>query len=350
MLQDNTLVFTYLHIIGDGKSGLAFHRALLSALNSQAEPGDSNVQRLVTIPPDITLVAPLEDVIDVSVSFSKLGRVIYDMLVPSSWTKLASAYTGNPVSTDREFDIDVRFLTLAPKDVNHLLQLCRLHGATMTSLLHTVGVVVLAGLIPSLSANTPPIVSTSVPVSLRQYAGTSDLAFCNHISAFSSFIDTSLLPAGDDCTLHPSHFPWDVASQFAATLRQNASATREQVGLLKYLPSPYENFFLSKQGKKREETMELSNLGRFSSPDISKDGSGWSIENMFFFQSNAICGAALKVMVVGSPNDSLGITINWTKGVVDDEFAETFFSSFRDLVQKMAEQGDPASPLGGDTK
>ena len=109
---------------------------------------------------------------------------------------------------------------------------------------------------------------------------------------------------------------------------------------------PYENFFLEKQGKKRDETLEISNLGRFpqtSTEDVPSSEPRWAVTDLFFAQSNAVCGAAIKVMVVGSPDGSVGITVNWTKGAIEDAFAESFVSGLQDVVKAIANSASAPS-------
>lgn len=83
ILEDNTVVFSFHHCVGDGKSGSAFHIALLQALNKQR--GSQEPSQHVEVP-KLDLVPPVETVVDVSVSFGKLVYDVFSLLLPESWT------------------------------------------------------------------------------------------------------------------------------------------------------------------------------------------------------------------------------------------------------------------------
>jgi len=340
VLPDNTLIFVYHHAIGDGKSGTAFHHSLLTALN-QEKHSDVGPSTVVSIPAELGLLPPLEVATDLSVSWFTFLRAVYEMLVPVSWTALSSTYTGRPVSSEKTFDMDIRFLKIPREDATIILKLCKLHKATLTSFLHTVSVVVLSHLVRSLPSDSFTKLRTVIPISLRPYTNAPDTAFCDYISGHSSFVDVLNVFEKHDGAIDPDKFPWLSASAFAQTLAQNAKSSREQIGLLKYVPN-LEEFFLGKQGKKRGETLELSNLGRFPFDDNAPmTDPKWSIEDTFFMQSNAVCGSAVKVTVAGSRNGSLGVSFNWTIDAVEDDFAESFVAKFEELVNGIVRQGAP---------
>lgn len=283
---------------------------------------------------------------DVTVSWLKFFRVLYEMLAPTSWTLLYTAFTGEPITIAASFDIFFRFLTISREDAENLLKVCRLNGATLTSFLHTAAVIVLSRLVHAIPNNSYTTIATSIPISVRRFTGAADTDFCNHFSGHNSFV--KLLPPSDGPNedFKPDTFPWHAAAEFNETLRQNARSCVEQIGLLKFVSPPYESFFLEKRGKKRDETLEISNLGRFPqtpTEDVLSSGPRWAVTDLFFVQSNAVCGAAIKVMVVGSPDGSVGITVNWTKGVVEDAFAESFVSGLQDVVYVIAKSASGSS-------
>ncbi|THH30103.1 hypothetical protein EUX98_g4072 [Antrodiella citrinella] len=174
--------------------------------------------------------------------------------------------------------------------------------------------------------------STVVPVSLRPYTHVPDTVFCDHISTHASCVNIRDYSKGGD-VCNPHEFPWHAASRFAKTLSEKAKSTREHVGLLKLVSGPLEDFILGRQGKKRDETMELSNIGRFPADESTPASDPrWTIEDTYIVQSDAICGSAFKIMIIGSPAGSIGITINWTVGVVDEVLAESFVTRFTKLI------------------
>jgi len=98
VLADNTVIFFWHHCIGDGTSGLAFHRALLAALNA-----DNTIYKgreTVDIPSTSSIVPAIDSLINVRPSIAQFCRAIFDILFPPSWTRGRSAWTGNPVTAD----------------------------------------------------------------------------------------------------------------------------------------------------------------------------------------------------------------------------------------------------------
>ena len=97
----------------------------------------------------------------------------------------------------------------------------------------------------------------------------------------------------------------------------------------------------SKQGKKREASFAISNLGLYISDAKSnfmpstKDKE-WTFGDMYFSQDDGTLGAALKTNVVGSPNGNVNITISWGEAALSDDDAKAFVAelerSIRDLV------------------
>ena len=85
LCQDNTVVLSYHHGIGDGKSGLASHTMVLQSLNS-ADAFDAR-----------DLVPAIENCIDVSPSWTKLIWEITGMVLPASWQAGYSIRSGNDV-------------------------------------------------------------------------------------------------------------------------------------------------------------------------------------------------------------------------------------------------------------
>ena len=313
VLKNNIVCFAWHHCIGDGLSGLAFHRTLLAALHEPEVIDDRAEVHLFDAA--TSLIPAIETVMDVSPSWRLVMREIYYLLAPVSWTPRASAWTGNPVVVESTLKTHVRIINFPPQIATKFLTLCRSNNATLTGALYTLAVSVLSGIILSSENVSQKTISCLIPVSLRGAAGIPSDVFCDCVSTLS---------------FHPPfqpHFSWAEAWKFTTVLRSSPKSG-EVVGMLKYLFGNYVAFFKGKLGNKRQQSLELSNLGLFEGMEgRSQTSSGeWSIRDMAFAQCDSVVGPALKMCVVGSPAGGIGITVTWGEGSVENSIAESFVS------------------------
>ncbi|PIL24621.1 hypothetical protein GSI_12505 [Ganoderma sinense ZZ0214-1] len=149
ILRDGTVMFVWDHAIGEGQSALAFHRALLSALNRIRLDAPSEHSGLITdLPRDLALLPSLEEVAgrQMSVPFLMLVPVLEEEYLPFLFSHTA-ARTGSPVSPTITPAAHVRILQFSPSETSALLRVSCAHNATLTGTLHTLALVVLSRLI-----------------------------------------------------------------------------------------------------------------------------------------------------------------------------------------------------------
>ncbi|KAG6902595.1 hypothetical protein C0995_014602 [Termitomyces sp. Mi166 len=311
---NGTVCFAWHHGIGDGKSGLAFHRAFLASLQS----GESRSGSCIVIPPKNALVPPIETLVDLSPSWLKVASTLFGLFAPRSWTRAANSWTGGSVPTEITFQNHVRLIELSPDVASTLLVLCRSHKATITSMFHALAVSVISDLV--LSENYATI-SSVVPISLRGLSGTSEDAMCNHVSSLQSY-----------AKVDPT-FSWQYASQYAGELRSYVKKSVEEIGMLSYLYGKYDEFFQGMLGKKRHGGFELSNVGRFEVENSSSNGPRWLTGRMVFAQCDVVVGAALKLNVVGDALGGITMSVIWGASSVSDAFADEVVTKFKKGVE-----------------
>ncbi|KAH9936773.1 alcohol acetyltransferase-domain-containing protein [Epithele typhae] len=325
---DGTIAFAYDHVIADGQSGPAFHRALLSALSSTPTPATpANIVKI----PDAAMPAltpALEVAMDASVPLLTLLHTIFFIIFPFLDFKKRSAWTGNPIPPARELACRVRILRVSPADVAALLALARAHGTTLTGALHALAILVLSRLVHASGAGARATsLPTCVAVSLRAHTRAPSAALCNHISPHLE--RTPLAPAAlAAAPVSARTFPWAEAARLTRGLRGGGAGVVAGVGLLKYVHPKYEGLLTGSLGKPRGEALELSNLGAFPKGSTGTEDGGWRIRDLLFVQANATLGAAVKVNVASSPDGAMGVTVTWGKGAIEDEFGEEFASGF----------------------
>ena len=315
VLKNNIVCFAWHHCIGDGLSGMAFHRALLGSLQETILTDNETVVRLPSTTPSMPV---LDTAVNISPSWRIIMREMYNLVAPTSWTRDGSAWTGNPVTVDVNLKTHVRIIDFPSQDVTAFLTLCRSNNASLTGALYTLAVSVLSRVIMSLQNIRERVISFYIPISLRGVAGIPQDIFCDCVSTLH---------------FHPPfqpNFSWTEASKFTAILR-SCPKSGEEVGMLKYLNGNYIGYFQGKLGRKRQGTLELSNLGQFGGVPL---GGEWSIGKTAFAQCDSIVGSALKINVIGDPRGGMAITVTWGEDSVEESVAESFVADLqRDFME-----------------
>ncbi|KAG5649588.1 hypothetical protein H0H81_002980 [Sphagnurus paluster] len=285
-LKDNTICFAWHHALGDGMSGLAFHRALLDSIK---ELGNYDpVADWTVIPSKGYFAPPIEAVLDLTPSWRKVVLEVFRLFAPTSWTRGASAWTGNPVKMHPCITTHARLIEFSPDTILELLPICRSHNATLTSTFHELAISTISSLILAEKQHERyKTISSYVPISLREVAGTSKDVFCDHVSILHTY------------PLLKTTFSWEEAARYAKLLRSYIPKSGEEIGMLKFLFGKYEAFFKGKLGKKR--------LG----------------------------GPALKMNMVGDPTGGITITFTWGDDSLPCSFVEEFICDFRDGVEEL---------------
>ncbi|GJE88098.1 alcohol acetyltransferase-like protein [Phanerochaete sordida] len=334
VVSGRTLLFAFHHSVGDGQSGVAFHAALLHALNHPSEALHVSGDR-VSVSPEAYLVPPIEALTSVSVSWGKFFSTILGAFLPKFLTKGASAWTGNDVVSAPSLDTHVSCWEIDADQVTELMTLCRKNSTTLTACLHTLVVGVLARLIATSADRTQRVfktIATSVPVSLRRFTGASPHVLCDHIAGVKTYVPISSL--ANTSTSDP-WFSWAAAARFKERVQKSMKSTREDIGTLRYLYAlgAGDEFFTGALGKKRGIALELSNVGRFPAPppgetfidgedDAPQQDAQWTLGSVYFAQGDPVSGAALKMNVAGSPTGTVTVVFSWGEGALDNEFAE----------------------------
>ena len=329
VLTDNTVIFFWHHCIGDGISGLAFHRALLAALNADNTIYEG--QESVDIPSTISIIPAIDSLINIQPSISQICRQVIDFVFPVSWTSGGSAWTGNPVR-ESSCRTEIRLLEFSPEENAKFVACCRKNGATLTPALHTLAVSSLSQLLHSLNygflRSLPwENVSTLIPVSLRPVAHTSPDVMCNHVSHYPTY--TPLTPK----------FSWATASALTSALHTfRTTGAAGEVGILMLIFGQFEAYWKCKIGKKREAGLEISSIGEFDPSGAIHEDSKWRIERMIFAQSDAGAGAAIKLNVCGNPLGGLAIAVTWSSDAVENSVVEAFVSNFKQMFDEFVEE------------
>lgn len=309
VLAENVVVFAVHHAVGDGLSSTAFHLSLFRALQEDAHRDAAPV---VHVPTTLALLPPIEGRTNVRPSLRTLYREAAASLLPVSWRKLGSAWSGRPVPSSPTFAAHVRLLSLPAAEVAPVLAACRAHHASLTAAVYDLSISLLSRMLASDPARYKYI-SALVAIALRSAAGVGPEAICDYPSSWQFFAPVR------------AAFSWAEAARTARTLQGLKTRARERVGMLRFLFGRVGPYHESRIGAKRECAFSLSNVGRVEAPVAA---GAWSVGEIFFAQSDAGVGPAFTINVVGDPTGGLNISFAWGESNIEEEFIESFISQF----------------------
>jgi hypothetical protein len=163
-------VFAFHHALGDGLSGMVFHRSILNALSDSSE-NPSLKDHIVTILDSIILKPAIEKLVNFKVSWRFFLGVLWSGLKPKwLFRDTSPAWTGSicaPLPI-QNYASKVKFITIQDESVGNILKACREQKSTLTGLLHGI-------IVASLTSRVPYALAfiAITPFSLRSITGLS---------------------------------------------------------------------------------------------------------------------------------------------------------------------------------
>jgi hypothetical protein len=305
------VAFVYHHALGDGATGLAFHRALLRALNTPCEAAEEEVPSVV-VPPEIPLAAPLEGLVSMSTSVSKLWSQIW-------FPKTTHAGHWSGAAIQIPLKTVVRTVVFPAGILAGVVAACRREGTTVTALLEAV----LARAFFGVLGEETEKLSTTAAIDLRRFIpGAGDETMGVMVCSVSVVHERR---AAADV--------WGVARRCRAVLQKAVeTGTKDtDTGLLKYL-SDYEKYFLGKLGMRREHSIEVSNLGALKSTPEGE----WGISRVIFSQSASVSGSAVEFSVVSVVGGEMCVCVCAQEGIIEEEVLAGAVKAFEAALVELA--------------
>ena len=340
------ILFGYYHSHGDGKSGLAFHRTLLSGLKQAHGTNCAYDDAPKFESPSSPLLPTLEMAGRLSISWSYLLSPLLGAYLPSFVANpLGIRASATPEADDQWagnktfFDSDVYQTRLEVISVDHshvqkILQACRERNVKFTGLLHQVIVQALSRELPSEKAGC--FVSQTA-VDLRSHLdgiSDDDMALCP-----TAYYELFPRTVQDDVSRAPNAMSdaiWDAARSTTQSLAQCASTLNDQpVGLLSYLRNMYP-WTKGQIGQRRECSYEVSNIMSFNpGPFVLEEM--WNIESMIFSQPANVSSGCLNINVVSRHQGDLTVVISWQAGALGVKDEQTFVENTGYHIVKILE-------------
>ncbi|KAL9108270.1 MAG: hypothetical protein Q9187_008315, partial [Circinaria calcarea] len=325
-------VFAFHHAIGDGTSGMAFHRSLLKALNNLPSRPISTVPTVIKGPYSGAIVPAVEDLIQLDISWSFLLRQIWETSRPS-WSVPASSkpWSAAVVTLPHpdDFRSRVRFISLPRALTRQILSKCRKRETTLTGLLHGIIIAQLSLLVPEARS-----FRATTPYSLRPATGTSVEEIAVQLSALTTEYapgTISAFRAGRADPRAAQQQIWEIARRFRLEMGAELAALPKDnlLGLLPYVRD-WHRMWTDQVGKARSSTFEVSNLGSLraeldSEPNREQnelnrerkdEEIACTVSRLIFSQSGMVAGAAFSFNIASVESGPLTVTLTWQEGVV----------------------------------
>lgn len=339
------VVFSWHHAIGDGLSGKLFHERLLAALREHDVPAghaplESPVLRFADAP---VLPPPQEEAVKFTVSWWFMLKTLWQEVAPSFLIRKPEApWAGRQINLNAPFKTNVCLLSLDEKTGGDVLAVCRMHGTTLTGLVHALIVLSLARQLP-----TEHVFNSQTPISLRPYASAPGFDLSRSMSVLVSVyahcfppeqirsIQYLLSEGKYDAKLDEK--VWELAAGVKADLKRRTGElpADDTVGLLRYVGDMRERF-KKMDGKSMSTSFEVSNVGVFDGGDPSES---LRITSLIFSQSANLVGNAMNVNVAGCRGSGVTITFAWQDSYVDHELVEGVREDVDTWLKNLARSG-----------
>ncbi|EED13569.1 conserved hypothetical protein [Talaromyces stipitatus ATCC 10500] len=332
-LPQFTACFVVHHAIGDGLSGIAFHRSFLSALGrsdhagaSRKSPGDNNPY-LVT-PARKDLIPCLEALHPLPISILYILGTIWRELVPR-WS--GTVWTAKDITDDPDMKRSrFKSYSISASKTSKIIEISRGKNTTVTGVIEAILVYTVFNLLPK----NYTILKVAGPISLRPILP-SNLVDNNSIGTWSnSYVQEHNRPISDSAAKRYSYI-WDEAVKVRTTIKGELAKEGRNVrtGLLKFVGDSHK-FFQKNIGRPRGESIELSNLGVFSVPD-GVESSGWKVCKVLFSQAGNVVGSPLEVTLATGPNGRLNVGFSWLEGIVKGTWVEMVMNEFKGAIEEL---------------
>lgn len=294
-LSENRFMVSFLfhHGIGDGGSGMSFHRGFLRALPTYVV-AEVVVARVV--PPASPLLPSLEQFYDTG----KLPAAPAANLPEGLWTS-------KPIS-----DVDLRTRSstvwLPEVTLKRMVARCKAEGTTITAFFHAVIAKAYLNILGSEFSG----LRLAGAMSMRRYLPASSGITEDSVGCWVTGFSDNYWRGGFE-----EGGVWGEARRGRKFL-QMLVETGNRKGIIGRAPKA--QMFKEKVGARRVRgAVEISNLGVFDGR--GSDG-GWSVERVFFSQSASVVGAAIEFSVVSVLGGEVGIGAAWQECVISTEVVE----------------------------
>jgi hypothetical protein len=301
--------FIFHHALGDGGSGMGFHRDFLEALSLGQPPLKSNVIRS----PNTPLLPSLETLLPLAEPPASVPHT------------LGALWSGSKVIPPTRSNFYC--LALSPTTTEYLLQACKFHGTTLTS---TLAVLISLAIFSTVPPNFDTLECT-IPVSLHRWLPEpiDENVIGVFIDAFQVYYNRESL-SSSDC-----QFLWTEARRSRSLFTDYLKSNGKKINVAKFKQiEDMRRFFLGKVGKERRSAFDVSNLGVMKAERKGE----WGMGRVLFSRSAFVSGSAISVGIVTGADGCLTLGFCWQEGVVERDVVEMVIEKVRVGIERIADK------------
>ena len=342
--------FSFSHPVGDGISGLAFHRTFLTGLKLETPESTAlTTQDLPDLPP------PLEEAGRLTISWSFLFAPALATYLPefvgkflgvqANQSSAAKVWTGGQrLSAQQPLETSLALQFISDETLRAVLAQCRAHSSSgaevrLTGLLSHVLARVLRKVLAqhgvSDAANMNLVVSIALDMRrlLDGKITTDDMA-----NTTSTTSERFMAESGEI---------WKAAGSTTSKLSSAVSSLHDQaVGLLRYLSS-FRSWTENRARKEPEASFEVSNVGVFDplfnsgyGTETAENGISCTVDKIVFSQSADATGCPIHFNLVSLKGGDLAVAMTWRTGQLgigdEHKFADDVCGSIREDLESLA--------------
>lgn len=343
------VLFTWNHPLADGMSGRKFQEQLLEQLNNpDVNNNDSllpgNVLQLPTFNPN--LPPRIEELVKLPVTLRHVLKSAFKEYGPAVLTKDPTEAHWCPIQTS-SYKSHIRVFSIEKQVLSNILAACRQHNATLTGLIHALGVVFLAS---RLDATRAPGFHTKTAIDLRRFLPSSPKKYPwlqpqrtmgNYVTVMGHGWPASTVselrsklpaqPNTEDLSADLLKDIWSISAQAHEQIRQRIDMNLKDdvVGVMKFV-GDWRVQVMDAASRPREYSLFVSNVGVIDgglhADTTASDAQSekWSISRAQFSLSAEVTSAPLMASVMSVTGGPLCIGITWQGGVLDNSMGEAF--------------------------
>ncbi|KAF9290989.1 hypothetical protein BGZ74_000436 [Mortierella antarctica] len=344
--QSFYLLFSFHHVIADGRSAMSLTEQLIRLLNS-SQGSSEETSSIIPITSTKSIPDAIETRIDCSPSLrTLLYEVTRAIFLPGFMKKaLETRYWAGEIdsSLDCPNETQLRYLQLSKAETSQVVAAAKAHRTTVQALLYTASVFATKSVFMSRDdrigqeENMSEALVFATPVSLRGLIP--DPIAPEDMGNYTSEI------LHDVCVAHESSY-WEMTSAYRKQVVHGTTTPRglqdllEHFGMLKFLSTKdggWEEFMKSKVSKDqhgRKASIKLSNLGRGWDSVVEKgdENRAFTVVDGVFSQSSGVTASAL-TMSAATANGVLTVATTWQKaGFRGRERADLFVKEFKRIL------------------
>lgn len=342
------IFFAFHHALMGGTGGRDFHVELAAALNDPATSAEPLSDPLLPFPDAPRIPESQEDAVPLKNSYWFLAKTVWGMTAPPALKKKEEKiWAGADIDLSRLNTTIVRPVHVSAEVLGSMLKAAREHKATLTTLMEAL---VLAALARHIPADQVAGLKSTVPISLMPYARPDIDAEVKDKLRTIVTAHTRSHHVASVRKLHDAKdedldaLIWAAAAQGRAALGEKLKSLPDDdvAGLMPMISDMFK-FFNDKDGKPREASFEVSNVGVLAAatPADADEGGrrGWVIERAMFTNSASVTGAAMSANMASVAGGGLTVALVRGEGVVEADLMEDVADELEAWMTNLHETG-----------